>query len=163
MRRLILLTLCLGPLLATAQQDDLVLVGEARLKVLLWSVYDSRLYSSDGSYQESQRPVRLDITYLRNIAASALVERTGAEWQQLGIPAQQQQPWLQALSGLWPDVRANDTLALHVDEQNRSTFYLNGETLGSIEDADFSRAFLDIWLSPNTTRPELRLSLLGLQ
>ena len=36
-----------------------------------------------------------------------------------------------------------------------------GQTLGGIEDPDFGRHFLNIWLSPDTSRPELRLALIG--
>ena len=32
------------------QPGNLQLVGEARLNVMFWSVYDSRLYTADGCY-----------------------------------------------------------------------------------------------------------------
>jgi len=158
-----MLTLCLAPASVLAQSAELALVGEARLKVLFWPVYDSRLYSASGTYTEAQRPVRLEIQYLRDIDAEELIEQTGNEWQQQRIPAQQQQLWLQTLSELWPDVSKNDVLALHIDERNKSTFYRNGAVLGSIDDANFGQSFLDIWLSPQTSRPQLRQNLLGLR
>lgn len=160
---LLLLTLCLAPSLVMAQHAELELVGEARLKVLFWPVYNSSLYSANGTYSEAQRPVRFEIQYLRDIDAQELVEHTGNEWQQQRIPIQQQQPWLQALSELWPDVAKNDVLTLYIDEQNKSTFYRNGAVLGSIDDAQFGQSFLDIWLSTDTSRPQLRQSLLGLR
>jgi hypothetical protein len=159
----LLLALYLTPSLVLAQSTELALVGEARLKFLFWPVYDSRLYSENGSYRDTQRPVRLEIQYLRDIEAQALVEQTGNAWQQQRIPAQQQQLWLQALSELWPDVSKNDVLTLHIDEQNKSTFYRNGELLGSIDDVYFGQSFLNIWLSPDTSRPRLRQNLLGLK
>ena len=161
--RLLLLTLCLAPSLVMAQHAELELVGEARLKVLFWPVYNSSLYSANGTYSEAQRPVRFEIQYLRDIDAQELVEHTGNEWQQQRIPIQQQQPWLQALSELWPDVAKNDVLTLYIDDQNKSTFYRNGAVLGSIDDAQFGQSFLDIWLSTDTSRPQLRQSLLGLR
>ena len=160
---LLILTLCLAPSLVMAQNAELELVGEARLKVLFWPVYKSSLYSANGTYSEAQRPVRFEIQYLRDIDAQELIEHTGNEWQQQRIPVQQQQPWLQALSELWPDVSKNDVLTLYIDEQNKSTFYRNGTVLGSIDDAQFGQSFLDIWLSTNTSRPQLRQSLLGLR
>ena len=54
---------------ANETATDLQMVGEARLKVLFWSVYDSRLYTADGDSQAGERPVRLDIQYLMNIDA----------------------------------------------------------------------------------------------
>jgi hypothetical protein len=146
-----------------AQHTELALVGEARLKVLFWPVYDSRLYSENGSYRDTQRPVKLEIQYLRDIDAQALIEQTGNEWQQQNIPVQQRQLWLQALSELWPDVSKNDVLTLHIDEQNKSTFYRNGAVLGSIDDVYFGQSFLGIWLSPDTSRPRLRQNLMGLR
>jgi hypothetical protein len=50
-----------------------------------------------------------------------------------------------------------------VDEQDRSSFSLNGRALGTIEDPGFGQDFLAIWLSPETSRPELRLALIGQQ
>lgn len=136
-------------------------VGEARLKVLFWPVYHSRLYSENGAYQRGQRPLRLEIEYLRDITAVQLVERTGQEWQSQNLTHENQQQWLVLLGTLWPDISKGDRLALELDADNRSRFYFNGEPLGEIADPDFGQQFLDIWLSPNTTRPELRSALIG--
>ena len=140
---------------------DLQLVGQARLKFLFWSVYDSRLLSEDGQYRAGQRPLRLEIEYLLDIEADQLVERTASEWQAQGLRHEHQQQWLQTLATIWPDIRERDVIALELDDQGRSTFYRNGQKLGVLEDTDFGQHFLDIWLSPNTTRPELRLALTG--
>jgi hypothetical protein len=150
-------------LAATARSEvgPLQLVGEARLQVLFWSIYDSRLYTADGDYQSGERPVRLEIQYLRSVSASDLVARTSLEWEQLGLQHERQSDWLATLASLWPDIRENDTLALELDQNNRTTFYYNGQSLGRIDDPDFGRHFLAIWLSPETSRPELRLALLG--
>lgn len=144
-----------------AGQTDLQLVGQARLKFMFWSVYDSRLLSTDGSYSEGQRPLRLDIEYLLAIESDKLVERTASEWQSQGLYHARQQQWLDALASLWPDVDERDTISLELDAEERSTFYRNGELLGTIQDPEFGKHFLDIWLSPNTSRPELRLALTG--
>ena len=144
-----------------ADGGALQMVGQARLNVLFWPVYDSRLYSPDGRYAEGARPLRLEIQYLRDVEAQDLLEQTRKEWQRLGTGPAQQQQWLASLEQLWPDVSENDVLALVVDEQDRSTFLLNGKPLGTIDDPAFGGEFLAIWLSPETSRPELRLALLG--
>ncbi len=147
--------------LVRAEGGALQMVGQARLNVLFWPVYDSRLYSPDGSYSEATRPLRLEIEYLRDVAAQDLVANTRREWQRLGTGAAEQEQWLASLERLWPDVGENDVLALVVDGQDKSTFLLNGRTLGTIDDPAFGPRFLAIWLSPDTSRPELRLALLG--
>jgi hypothetical protein len=155
----LLAMLCCAPL--AADNEPWRLVGQAQLKVLFWPVYDSRFYSADGEYREGQRPLRLELQYLRDIAAADLVENTQSEWEGLpGVPPKSQQ-WLQLLSQIWPDVTVDDVLELHVDQQGRSTFLINGQPLGGIEDPDFGQHFLNIWLSPDTSRPKLRLALIG--
>lgn len=144
-----------------AAPSDLQLVGEAELKVLFWPVYHSRLYTADGRYDSDQRPVRLEIQYLRTIDADDLVSRTALEWQQQDLTHERQQQWLDTLARLWPDVNENDVLTLELDENDRSTFYFNGELLGTLADRDFGTHFLGIWLSPQTSRPELRAQLIG--
>jgi hypothetical protein len=157
---LVLATAALG---ARADVEPMQLVGEARLQVLFWSIYDSRLFTADGTYESGERPVRLEIQYLRDIDADDLVARTAQEWEQQGIRHERRAQWLEAMAELWPDIRENDTLALELDETNRSVFFHNGRELGTVEDPDFGQHFLDIWLSPDTSRPELRLALIGQQ
>ena len=145
----------------SATPSGMQMVGQARLHFMFWPVYDSRLYTPDGEFQEGQLPLRLEIEYLRDVASAELVEHTRKEWQRLQPLAVPEQEWLQTLSGLWPDVGKNDVLALALDERGRSTFLLNGRSLGSMDDPAFGQRFLDIWLSPATSRPDLRLALLG--
>lgn len=142
-------------------ESDLKLVGEARLKVLFWSVYDSRLYTADGTYMPEQRPVKLELEYLRDVKAADLVSKTQEEWQQQGLENPRQGQWLESLAAIWPDINKEDQLSLQIDANNHSRFYYNGELIGVIEDPEFGSSFLNIWLSPNTSRPELRLALIG--
>ncbi len=93
---LVLLAL-LVPAMVRADAGDLQMVGQARLEVLWWPVYDSRLYSPGGIYVEGTRPLRLEIQYLRDIQAQDLIENTRKEWQRLGLVGAQQQ-WLQELA-----------------------------------------------------------------
>ena len=44
--------------------DELKKIGEAKLKVLFWDVYNSSLYSKTGKYEEEQFPQALKINYL---------------------------------------------------------------------------------------------------
>jgi hypothetical protein len=156
----LLALLCAG--IVHAAEERLQLVGEARLTVMVWPIYESRLYTADGNYTEGQRPLRLELEYLRDIEALDLVEHTRKEWRHLQMLSGQENVWLESLSSLWPDVSENDVLALVLDEGGRSTFMLNGESLGGIDDPAFGPSFLAIWLSPATSRPELRRALIGM-
>lgn len=135
--------------------------GEAKLSVLFWDVYESALYTPTGSWEPSVRPLRLQIRYLRDIAAKDLVKQTRKEWEAQSLSHPSHPEWLATLETLWPDVTKGDLLDLYVDENNISTFYFNGEKLGEIGEPLFGEHFAGIWLSPNTTRPELRAALIG--
>lgn len=146
----------------TTPPQELNKVGEARLKVFLWSIYDSRLYTPSGAYVEGERPLRLEIQYLRSVKAKALIEQTQKEWAAMGRSHPNQQQWLDRLSVLWPDIQAQDVLTLELTADNAASFLHNGKPIGFVEDPDFGQQFVDIWVSEDCTRPELRLSLLGL-
>lgn len=144
-----------------AEQTALQKVGEARLKFLFWSVYDSRLYTSSGEYRDGERPLKLEIQYLLDVKADALLERTLMEWSDMGRSHPRQEQWRSELANIWTDIQSGDVLSLELDSRNRSTFRRNGEILGHIEDPEFGQEFVDIWLSDDCTRPEIRESLLG--
>jgi hypothetical protein len=136
-------------------------VGEARLRVLFWSIYDSRLYTPSGEYDAGERPLRLEIEYLMNIRAEALVDRTEKEWRKMGLEHPEQEDWLKRLESLWPDIEDGDVLTLDVNSDEEASFAHNGKHLGTIGADGFARHFLAIWLSENSTRPELRAALVG--
>lgn len=136
-------------------------VGEARLSVWFWSIYDSALYTQSGTYQKGQFPQALKIDYLRDIEADELLEQTEEEWQKLGESSEQYSPWLSSLSSIWPDIKEGDQLLLLVDAEQISHFYFNGEPVGQIKDAAFGSAFLRIWLDPQCSYPKVRRKLIG--
>lgn len=140
---------------------DWQLVGQAQLKVMFFDIYQSRLYSTTGAYTHDQLPIRLDITYQRNISAKKLLEQTEKEWRHLGIDENAINQWSDHLADLWPDVTKNDVLAFLVGMDGKGTFFYNGTRLETVNDTALARAFLDIWLSPKTSRPEHRQQLIG--
>ena len=136
------------------------LVGEARLKVLIWAVYDSALFTPSGHWQ-GDAPYRLSLHYLRNIPAAKLVEETEKAWRQQGRDHPRLNEWLALLGELWPDITEADNLVFGLNASGDSAFWFNGSALGSIEDRDFGPLFGGIWLDPDTPRPELRAQLIG--
>ena len=136
------------------------LVGEARLKVFIWEVYDSALFTPSGHWQ-GDAPYRLSLHYLRNIPAAKLVEETEKAWRQQGRDHPMLSEWLALLGELWPDITESDNLVFGLNASGDSAFWFNGSALGSIEDSDFGPLFGGIWLDPDTPRPELRAQLIG--
>lgn len=135
------------------------LVGEATFSWLFWDIYHIKLWTTDGSYSPELSPLRLEIQYLRDIEKNQLIETTIDQWQQQNLSWKQD--WINDLQKIWPDIQEHDTLILQIDDNLHSHFYFNKELLGSIEDPQFSQTFSDIWLSPNSTQPELRNVITG--
>lgn len=166
--------ICLGqsPLLANDDSEVVAtmrperanewnVVGRARLRVLVWNVYDSELLTPTGTWA-GKAPYKLVITYLRSIPSEQLVEETQKAWQDQGRRYPREKEWLDALAMMWPDVDAGDSLTLMVDETSASSFLFNDEPLGSVKDPDFGAAFSGIWLAEDSPRPALRARLIGL-
>ena len=136
------------------------LVGEARLKVLIWEVYDSALFTPSGRWQ-GVAPYRLSLRYLRDIPAAKLVEETEKAWQEQGRSHPRLNEWLVLLGELWPDITEGDNLVFGLNASGDSAFWFNGSPIGSIDDRDFGPLFGGIWLDPDTPRPGLRVELIG--
>jgi len=136
-------------------------VGRAKFSFLFWDIYNSILYTKSGHYlPEKPSPYLLfEIEYLKDITATDLLERTIEQWQHLSLTETQYAQFIPVLEGIWPDISAGDKLALFV-QNDQSTFYFNGVKIGFVEQKEFSKLFLDIWLSKKTSQPELRDELL---
>ncbi|MCW7553888.1 chalcone isomerase family protein [Endozoicomonas gorgoniicola] len=145
---------------STLNWNDWQTVGQGKLTWGFWTIYNSELRTPTGQYSPGQEPLALVITYQRNIDREDLLEATDEQWQHLGVPKARRAVWLAQLETIWPDVRKGDQLTF-VFSHDEGVFFQADKPLGVPMKADFSRAFIDIWLSPETAYPGLRLHLLG--
>ncbi len=132
--------------------------------VLTWSVfrlYRATLHAPGGQFDAS-RPFALDLTYLRRIPASQIVERSIEEIRRLRVQDDELLArWQDALAMLIPDVSLGSRLVGIFDPEGAVVFYFDSRRLGDIRDTQFAEAFAAIWLDPQTRSPELRAKLLG--
>ena len=138
------------------------LVGEARLKVLLWKVYDSALYAPSGRWRGAG-PYQLSLTYLRDIPVEQLIKETRKAWDEQNRVHPEQEDWLQTLAEIWPDISAGDNLVFGVGADDQNQFWFNGQSIGGIDHPDFAALFGGIWLGEDSPRPALRARLIGEQ
>tara|TARA_B100000927_G_scaffold273168_1_gene251367 strand:+ start:721 stop:1275 length:555 start_codon:yes stop_codon:yes gene_type:complete len=171
--------LCGIPLLGLGQNDDsetaiyapevltlgqarpLTLVGSSQLRVAFFTVFNSKLFTKTGQWNDPRHSFRFELTYQRNISGSFLAKQTAKEWDHLDFEDPRRSEWEAAVLTMWPDVKKGDRIAFDVDEQGVSRFFYNGTWVGSVEDPDFAPAFIAIWLSPETSRPTHRKGLLA--
>lgn len=168
-----LLTLAALPPLATARNappevagdlPDARLRGSGRLTFLTLHVYDIRLWSPAVVPRDdaSQTPLALEIEYARKLYGREIAKRSLEEMRGIGTVGEDQGArWLATMTELFPDVARGDRITGVQRPGGVSRFFLNGRLLGEVADPAFTRLFFGIWLSPKTSEPKLRLSLLG--
>jgi hypothetical protein len=139
-------------------------LGQARLVVFGFNIYDANLWASEGfevsNYASSA--FALEIRYLRNFGGSALAERSLKEMRsQSQVGDAKAQEWLDLMRKTFPDVKKGDQLIGIHRADGTSSFILNGKPMGEVRDTEFSRLFFGIWLSPKTSEPKMRRELIG--
>jgi len=169
MKMLAVITLsALLPLLASAKDFQGVMeqpqkVGEARLSMLFWDIYDATLIAPHGEFNK-QGPFALSLTYLRDFDGDDIASRSVDEMRKLGMQDEMKlASWYQKMQQIFPDVKEGQTITGLIDKDQTSHFYLDDDLLGQVDDPEFSQWFFNIWLSEDTSEPKMRQQLLGLQ
>jgi hypothetical protein len=164
---LIFMTLLSTPLLAaadyiTAYIPEARAIGQGRLSVFMFDVYDATLYTSDGKWQEGQ-PLALELKYLREIEGYKIADRSAEEMRNQGLEDEVEiAAWHAQMRKIFPNVQEGVTLTGVLTSENHTVFIKNGQEIGRIKDPNFGRAFFNIWLNEKTSAPKLRKKLLGL-
>ena len=137
-------------------------VGEARLSVLFWDIYDAELLAPQGKFNK-QGPFALSLKYLRDFEGDDIASRSVDEMRKLGMTDEiKLAKWYQKMQQLFPDVKEGQTITGVVDAQQVSHFFIDEQRLGQVNDTEFSKWFFNIWLSEKTSEPKMRAKLLGL-
>lgn len=137
-------------------------VGKARLKVFFFNIYDAVLIAPQGDFNAEQ-PFALELKYLRDFEGKEIASRSIDEMRKLGMEDEVKlAKWYQEMQDIFPNVKDGEMLTGIVDKNQISHFYLNDAHLGKVHDVEFSKWFFNIWLSKETSQPEMRRQLLGL-
>lgn len=138
-------------------------VGEGRLSVLMWDVYDATLYAPQGTWQQD-KPFALKLSYLRDIEGKKIADRSIEEMRDQGENDEiKLAAWHTQMRRIFPNVTDQTSITGIYTMSGSTIFYANTQEIGRIQDPTFSRAFFNIWLSQDTSAPALRAKLLGTQ
>ncbi len=140
------------------------LLGAGRLTWFGLSVYDARLWAGErfSAAQFEREPLALELQYARTLQGKQIAERSLTEMQRFGAVSEADAArWLVLMTQLFPDVNRGDRLTGVHRPGEAARFYFNGKLLGEVRETDFARRFFGIWLSPQTSEPQLRLALIG--
>jgi len=139
------------------------LIGAGQLRFIGLLVYEARLWAPQPPAEPTNESLALELLYARTLQGKQIAQRSLVEMRRIEpVNDSLADRWLEALRTLLPDVHAGDRLT-GVQRPRRSTeLFHNGRALGEVIDAEFTRLFFGIWLSPRTSEPALRARLLGL-
>jgi hypothetical protein len=140
------------------------LVGKGKLTFFGLEVYESSLWTTHNfkALAFENHSFVLELHYLHNFSALDIAKRSIEEMQRIEpVPEQKVALWVKTLSEAFPNVKKGDRIVGVHKPGFGVTFWHNGKRSGEVRDADFSRQFFGIWLSPKTSEPKLRLALLG--
>jgi hypothetical protein len=153
-----------APAELTADLPQARLQGSGRLRFLGLRIYDIRLWAgaSPVGAQWAGAPLALELVYARNLDGAQIAERSLVEMRRQAEPAADTaERWLAAMKKMFPDVREGDRITgLNLPGQG-ARFFHNGNLRGEVRDPEFAQLFFGIWLSPRSSEPALRESLLG--
>jgi hypothetical protein len=137
---------------------------KVRLRVWGFEVYDAVLHTPPGFNAErfAEQRFGLELNYLRAFKGADIAERSIDEMRGVAeFTPEQADGWRKAMSELFPDVKRGDRITgVHVPGVG-ARFYFNDRLLGDVADETFSRTFFGIWLSPKTSQPRMRETLIG--
>ena len=137
--------------------------GTGVLRFLGLRIYDAHLWSAEAVTGDgAAQPLALVLVYARQLVGEQIASRSLKEMNRIGrIDDEQSARWLAAMTQLFPDVKDGDRLTGIQRPGVGTRFFLNGQFRGEVADAEFTRLFFGIWLSPRTSEPRLREQLLG--
>lgn len=135
-------------------------VGEAELKVLWFRIYDAELFTPNGGFGTMEGPLMLTLNYKRDISKTDLLKETKDQLR-LFASDEKIKSWSLKLGRIWPEIKQGDQLSFLIDDNRQGHFFYNQSWIGSITETAFSRAFISIWLSDNSSYPSLAKKLRG--
>jgi Chalcone isomerase-like len=139
-------------------------MGQSRLVVLGFNIYDAKLWVSEGfsSANYARESFALELRYLRNFSSTSIAERSLKEMRRLGeVSDETAAQWLAQMKQTFPDVKKGDQLIGIHRPDGTASFILNNKPIGEVRDEEFTRLFFGIWLSPKTSEPKMRSELIG--
>ena len=137
--------------------------GSGKLTFLRLHVYDASLWVQSDFNPEGfeKQALALELEYARSLKGDLIADRSLAEMRKhIEVSPPQAELWLAEMKRIFPDVAAGDRITGLQLPGESTRIYFNGKLRGEVRDAEFTRAFFSIWLSPSTSEPKLRLALL---
>ena len=158
MKKLLLILFILGN---CAVASEMKLIGQGTLKVLFFEVYDIRLLADSKPFSWKNK-FQLEFEYKREVKKETVIESSIKEMRrQSSFLDKDINKWQEYLEISIKPVQEGSQATVSWNPSGQITFHYQSSEPTTIEDENFARAFLNIWLGEETSQPKLRNQLLG--
>ena len=136
------------------------LIGRGKLTYWGFDVYLASLWASEASVNAEQwqmQRIALELNYLRDFKGADIAKSSIDEIHaQSSLPKSKATLWLKTLEDIFPNTNKGQTLVgIYIPNVGAQFLYENA-LIGEIKDLELAKRFFDIWLSPQTSAPQLR-------
>ena len=137
------------------------IIGEGTLKVFFMEIYDLRLVADSPTFSW-QNKFKLDFFYTRDLKKDSVIKSSIKELRrQSSVSKSDIELWQGYLEQSIKPAQVGTHATVIWNPEGRITFHYENNDPTTIEDEDFARAFLNIWLGEETSQPKLRNQLFG--
>ena len=137
------------------------IIGEGTLEVFFMEIYDLRLVADSPTFSW-QNKFKLDFFYTRDLKKDSVIKSSIKELRrQSSVSESDIESWQGYLDQSIKPAQVGTHATVIWNPEGRITFHYENNDPTTIEDEDFARAFLNIWLGEETSQPKLRNQLFG--
>ena len=124
-------------------------------------IYDLRLIANSPTFSW-QKKFKLDFLYTRDLNKESVIKSSIKELRrQSNISDSDIESWKGHLEQSIKPVKEGTHASVLWSPEGHITFHYENNNPTIIEDENFARAFLNIWLGEETSQPKLRSQLFG--
>ena len=162
---LLIILLSLNTSFASEMQKEAfsspTIIGEGTLKIFFMEIYDLRLIADSPTFSW-QNKFKLDFIYTRDLKKDSVIKSSIKELRrQSSVSESDIESWQGYLEQSIRPVQEGTHATVLWEPEGQITFHYENSDPTTIEDEDFARAFLNIWLGEETSQPELQSEILG--
>jgi len=157
-----------SPAIAAPQEVSSVIhaatpYGTGKYSVLFITAYDTELWT-DAHPWSMDAPFALTLRYHMGFSSSYLISRTLREMQHVDprLSDADVARYRKAMAFFAP-ASSGDAMTMLYQPGQPVRFFKNGAPTGEVSEPGFAQDFFGVWLSPETSEPDLRKSLLNLK
>ena len=136
-----------------------ILVGEVNYTHLFWDLYDAKLFTETGNFDNNK--FALTLKYNTKISKKSVVKETLNQLKKQKEYTDEELVELTTLlNSTFKKIEVGDTF-IGIKENDTAYFYFKNEKVLETEDLEFINLFFDIWLRQDSQNPAFTKKLLG--